>query len=98
MQHYYSTMDRPDWGQVAANIGTLQQPAGIKNWIKLIKKARIIRSFDLSNIDIATIKRKVGAKRSHKKSNAINNWIKLIKRAKQIRSFDLSNLDINIIK
>lgn len=71
----------------------------MRNWIKLIKRARIIRSFDLSNIDIATIKQKVGSKSSQtKNSNGINNWIKLIKRARQVRSFDLSNLDINIIK
>lgn len=91
-------MARPDWGQVVININKLKQPRSIQNWTKLIKKAKVIKSFDLSNMDIGTIKKKVGAKRSHKKSNGIFNWTRLIKRAKQIRSFDLSNLDINLIK
>lgn len=67
--------------------------------MRLIKKAKQIRSFDISDLDIKTIKKRLGKiGNNNKHSNGINNWIKLIKKIRQIRSPDLSTLDLRTIK
>lgn len=63
--------------------GMKKNSKGIKNWIKVIKRAKQINSFDFFKLDTKIIKQKFGQKSNRNlHSNAIKSWIKLIKTIK----------------
>ena len=55
----------------------------MKTWIKLIKKAKQIDSFQFFKLDFNIVRQRM-AMREIKKSKGMKTWIKLIIKAKQI--------------